>query len=187
MILVDEKRPKKEALPAVSLLQDPWVDWKPQWQEKDTPHPQQELHSPTEEVLLRLAAEKETLAARRRIADARLWNAMTLVQQDAAIAIANSHELMGRGLGYVASNWHRIPGCRSSSNVSEAHARMISTYMDWAKACATKAISHACAVDVLCYGFSCRMIDRDRRLKNGSTRKNLMKALTLYAELCGRL
>ena len=40
-------------------------------------------------------------------------------------------------------------------------------------------------VDVLCFGFTCRMIDRDRRLKNGSTQKNLMVGLSLYCTLRG--
>lgn len=181
MIIIDEKQPKKDASPA-----DPWADWKPQWHGKQpSTHDRQETHSPTETVMLRLTASREVAVSRRRITDARLWDAMTPAQQSAAIAIADSHELIGRGLGYVASNWQRIPGCRSPSNVSEAHARMVSTYMDWAKACAKQKVSHSLTVDVLCYGFSCRMIDRDRRLRSGATRKNLLCALALYVELCG--
>lgn len=83
------------------------------------------------EALLEIATNKIAAGlagfSRRRITDARLWDAMTPAQQSAGIAIADSHELIGRGLGYVASNWQRIPGYRSSSNVSEAHARMVST------------------------------------------------------------
>jgi len=88
-------------------------------------------------------------------------------------------------MGYILSNWERIPGCNGPSNISESHARMINIYTEWAQKCARIKISHALAVDVLCFGFSCRMIDRDRRLKKGATRENLLRGLSLYAALRG--
>ncbi|MFH1159225.1 MAG: hypothetical protein V1721_10170 [Pseudomonadota bacterium] len=184
MMTVDEKRPFEP--PSADLLKDPWSDWKPVWTgKKRTPQDAQERHSPTEQVSVRLTAEKQMHRSQRRIVDARLWDAMTPAQQDAAVEIAAAFEMMGRGMGYVLSNWQRIPGCRGQSNISEAHARMMNVYMAWAQECAKKKISHAMTVDVLCFGFSCRMIDRDRRLKNGSTRENLMRGLSLYCDLRG--
>ena len=165
---------------------DPWVDWKPAWTGKRrTPQDIQEPHSPTEEVAVRMTAERRLHRSQRRIVDARLWDAMSPRQQDAAIEIATSFEMMGRGLGFVTSNWARIPGCGGPSHVSEAHARMIRNYVGWAEACAKKKISHAMALDILCFGFSCKAVDRDRRLKNGSARGNLMKGLSLYCVLRG--
>jgi hypothetical protein len=58
-------------------------------------------------------------------------------------------------------------------------------YFDWARKCAQKKIHHAMVVDVLCFGLPCRLLDRDRRLKNGATRANLMRGLSLYCELRG--
>lgn len=179
--MIDEKRP-----PEADVNPDPWLDWKPQWTgRKKTPQDLQERHSPTEKVLVRINAEKKLHQSQRRIVDARLWESMTPAQQEAAISIAAAHEMMGRGMGYVTSNWQRIPGCRGPAGVSEAHARMMNNYIDWAQKCAKQKVSHAMVLDVLCFGYSCRAVDRDRRLKNGSARENLMQGLTLYCELQG--
>jgi hypothetical protein len=171
MMMIDERASR-----------DPWVDWKPRWTGKQqTPHDIQEKHSPTAKQSGLSGADQ----SQRRIVDTRLWEGMTESQQNAAIEIADSFDMMKQGLGYVTSDWQRIPGCRGPSNIAEAHARMMNFYMEWAKKCAGRKISHAMMVDVLCWGFPCGLIDRDRRLKNGSTRANLMKGLSLYCELRG--
>jgi hypothetical protein len=185
MICIDDKR-SKDSPPIPDILKDPWADWKPQWAGKNsTPHELQEKHSPTEQATVRLTAERQTHKSQRRIVDSRLWESMTPLQQDAALEIALAFEMMGRGMGYVLSNWQRLPGCKGAANVSEAHARLINTYIEWAQKCAKRKISHSMVVDVLCFGFSCRMIDRDRRLKIGATRENLMAGLTLYGDVRG--
>lgn len=183
MMIVDERRPKDMTPDA---LKDPWQDWAPAWgKNKNTPHDQQEKHSPTEEVSVRLTAERQQHKTQRRIVDARLWDGMVPAQQEAALSIVAAFDMMGRGMGYVISNWHRIPGCRGASNAAAMHGYLINSYIEWSKECAKRKISHAMVIDVLSFGFSCRMIDRDRRLKNGSTRDNLMQGLSLYAELRG--
>ena len=184
MMTIDEDCPFNS--PSTDILKDSWSDWKPVWTKKNrTPHDVQESHSPTMQVAVRSAAEKKTYKSQRRIVDARLWAAMSSSQRDAAVEIATAFEMIGRGMGYVLSNWQRIPGCNGQSNISEAHARMMNIYMAWTKRCVGKKISYAMTVDILCFGFSCRMIDRDRCLKNGSTRKNLMQSLSLYCVLRG--
>ena len=183
MITIDEKQPKGQDAPPVS---DPWEDWKPQWTgRRETPHDAQEKHSPTEPVAVRLTAEKTLHKSQRRIVDARLWEQMTPEQQDAALAIAAAFSMIGRGLGYVTSDWQRLPGCRGAANIADAQARLVNFYIEWSKECARAKISHAMVVDVLCFSFPCRLIDRDRRLKTGTTRQNLMEGLTLYGELRG--
>jgi hypothetical protein len=174
---------------------DGWHDWKPQWSgslrqtphnlKNATPHDLQEKHSPTAPVAVHVAAHRLPQLARRRLVDARLWGAMTPAQQDAATQVAAAFEMIGRGMNFATSDWQRIPGCRSAGDVADRQARMTRDYMEWAKKCTERKISHAMVVDVLCFGFSCRLIDRDRRLKSGSTRKNLMKGLSLYCELRG--
>lgn len=179
MIVTDQKPLQKTAV-------DPWSDWKPSWTgKKQTPHDLQEKHSPTQSVDVALTAERSVHRSQRRITDARLWEQMTVAQQNAALEIAAAFEMMGQGLGYVTSNWQRIPGCRNANDAIEARARMVTHYVSWAQKCAAQKISHAMIIDVLAFGFSCRMIDHDRRLKNGATRENLMKGLSLYCELRG--
>lgn len=185
IVIVDDKRPH-DPLSVEPAAFDPWSDWKPQWTGKTrTPQDMQEKHSPTKPVAVRFTAGRQLQQSQRRIVDARLWEAMTPSQQEAALAIAAAFEMMGRGMGYVISNWQRIPGCRSAADVSEVNARLIKFYIEWAEKCAKAKISHAMAVDVLCFGFTCRALDRDRRLKNGRTRENLMRGLALYCELRG--
>lgn len=185
MIVIDDKRPKDHPS---DPLKDPWADWKPRWtpgRKPQTPHDLQEKHSPTETAAVRLTAERRAQKSQRRIVDARLWDGMSPGQQDAAMEIAAAHDMMGRGLGYVMSNWERIPGCRGAEHVADMHARLINTYVDWTKRCARAKVSHSMIIDILCFGFTCRMLDRDRRLRTGHARQNLMDGLNLYCELRG--
>jgi len=182
------------------LMIDPWADWQPRWQNPlrrrkdkkntraaaETVHDRQESHSPTEAVTLRLSATRQEIRCHRRIVDARLWEAMTPPQQDAAVEIAKAYETMGRGLGYIASDWQRIPGSRShAGNIADAHSRLINRYIDWTKACHREKISHSMIIDILAFGFSCRALDRDRRQRRGTSRQNLLDGLTLYCRLQG--
>ena len=178
----------KEARPATGpvVSQDPWEDWKPDWSPlSDTPHARQEKFLPTESVSLRLTSARTETRCQRRIVDARLWEAMTAQQQQAALQIALAFETMGKGLGYAQSNWQRIPGARSRENVADAHARLIGFYIDWTKACHREKISHSMVIDVLAFGFSCSLIDRDRKVRTGTTRGNLMAGLDLYVLMRG--
>jgi hypothetical protein len=158
--------------------QHDWSTWKPRWTGgRKTPHDFQEQHEP---------AARLPDGRLRRIVDARLWEAMAPLQQEAAMQIADSFDLIHNGIGYASNNWQRLSeGRGSGGNVSEARARLANIYFDWARKCAAQKISHAMVVDVLCFGHSCRAVDRNRRLKNGSTKINLMKGLALYCELRG--
>src|SRR5690606_40177788 len=75
---------------------DPWAEWKPQWSGRKkppaTPHDYQERHAPTKAVSVRLTATRTMREGRRRVVDARLWAAMSAMQQEAAQRIAFSYE-----------------------------------------------------------------------------------------------
>jgi len=209
MLVTDDKKKPDNMLLAPSRKNsasdahkpDPWADWAPQWspqkstkrsrkkqqkttQKPATVHDQQETHSPTQGVSQKISAERQQVRCQRRIVDARLWDAMTPAQQDAALDIARAFETMGRGLGYAGSDWERIPG-GGGHNIAEAQSRLINFYIDWTKHCHKNRISHALIIDVLVFGFSCRAVDRDRRNRTGTCRQNLMAGLTLYAQLQG--
>lgn len=208
----DTKPPKDISTPSATAapprtvqgkdpFHDPWADWQPQWGKKPkrskgktsqtkaasetSVHDQQETHSPSQSVSLRVTAERHEIRCQRRIVDARLWDAMTPPQQDAALEIAKAYETMGRGLGYISSDWQRIPGTRGGGNIANAHSRLINRYIDWTKACHKEKISHSMIIDVLAFGFSCRALDRDRRVRAGSSRQNLLDGLSLYCQLQG--
>lgn len=162
---------------------DIWRDWRPEWparprrkspsstvaqaaalQTADV-HARQELLAPTTPVHLRGAAGGEDVT-RRRIVDARLWDAMSGTQQDAALQIAMAFETMGRGLGYVSSDWQRIPGAAGAGNAGAAHGRLVHGYVEWTKQCHREKISHAMIIDILVFGSSCRQQDRKRANKS---------------------
>ncbi len=124
-------------------LFDPWAGWQPAWTTRHrgrhrknappvTPHDHQETHSPTEAVELRLSAERTTTRSQRRIVDARLWDAMTPAQQDAALEIDYAFQLLSRGLGYRMSDPHRMRhgGGRGQGGEIERQAQRIAEYFD---------------------------------------------------------
>lgn len=177
---------KKPRAAKSAAAKEDWTEWKPRWSEKEkSPHDFQESHSPTEAVVHRVSSEKDLRKSRRRIVDARLWSAMETQQQQAALEIALAFETMGRGLGYVVSDWQRVPGASGPSSAAEAHSRLIHSYVDWTKRCHKDGVSHSMIVDILVFGFTCRALDRDRRVRAGTSRENLMAGLALYCELRG--
>ena len=172
----------KQPQPAAEL-HDPWRDWQPQWQLRgglgDSPHDLQERHAPTEPVRLRHGDS----TCQRRIVDARLWDSLDALQQQAAIDIAMTYERLSRGMGFASSDWQRVPG--GSGGGGDGHALLAGPYIDWAKACALAKISHSMVIDILCFGISCTALDRDRRVRAGASRANLVAGLSLYAKLQG--
>jgi len=181
----DSSRNKKD-----TALQDPWSDWQPRWslnakQKSPLPdaHDWQERHSPTKPVSLRSGDGSSRHSTQRRVTDAKLWENMTAQQQDAALEIALAFEVMGRGLGYATSDWTRVPG--GGGNAGEAHGRLINDYIGWTVACQKHKVSHSMIIDILVYGFSCRALDSDRRVKTGAARQNLIEGLMLYVKLRG--
>lgn len=178
---------------------DIWADWRPEWTPRPrrapaapgvaaaravSVHTRQETLHPTEAVRLRGAAGGEDVT-RRRITDARLWDAMSGAQQDAALQIARAFETMSRGLGYATSDWRRIPGAQGAGNAGAAQGRLVHAYVAWTKQCHREKISHAMIVDILVFGISCRRQDAERRLRRGAARQNLMDGLSLYCLLQG--
>lgn len=162
---------------------DPWKDWAPQWRGDVATtagvHDLQERHAPTIAMAHPDGPARQSI--RRRIVDARLWDAMTSPQQRAALQIVAAYEAMSRGLGRVTSDWARVPGSGGASALSDGQSRFLDLYMDWVTACQKKKISHAMIVDVLVFGKSFRTVDRERRQRAGSARRNMMDGLDTYA------
>ncbi len=182
---------KKNARPAAELS-DPWRDWQPQWQtraasgkntDETTPHDLQERHAPTQTIRLATQGGRSETVCQRRIVDARLWDSLDDLQQKAAAEISRTFEQLNRGMGFASSDWQRLPGGRHAGG--DGHTLLAGPYIDWTTACAREKISHSMVIDILCFGISCTALDRDRRVRSGTSRANLMAALTLYAKLRG--
>jgi len=155
-----------------------WEGWKPDWH--GNPHAQQERHSPTLSVILRGVPD----AGRRRILDLRLWESLTPPQQDAALDIAHACLLLSRGIGFAQADWEKLPGV-SGLDMGGEMAELSGLYGAWARKCRAADVNHSSIVDILVFGQSCGAQDRDRRLRKGSSKRNLIAGLSLYCRLRG--
>lgn len=173
-----------------------WTDWKPVWtipsaqkrkiKKPVTPHDYQEQHSPTQPLRLKISATRQSSPARRRILDARLWDGLSGPQQDAALKINAAYYLMSKGRGFKISAPHadRISGT-GPRDESEYQMQMVQFYLDWAQQCQRHKISHAACIDILVFGKSCAAADKDRRLRKGWAKTNLIAGLDLYCKMKG--
>lgn len=179
--------------PTAVSTKDPWENWNPEWTARPrrgktalTVHDLQEKREPTEGYTPpQERGAPPATRVQRRILDARLWAAMTLAQQRAAFQIVAAYEVLARGLGYSGSNWERVGRSSHAGAVTDAQIAMMEAYMTWARKCAVERISHAMITDVLIAGHSCRVVDKQRRMRTGSAKQNLLKGLSLYCQLKG--
>lgn len=166
---------------------DPWADWKPQWSKgrAKTPHDFQERHAPTRAVEIKVTHERSIRQARQRLLEARLWDGLAPVLQDAVIEIERAFSLMSKPVGYHVSNFStpRVDQCRA--DLTGLFAAISKSYMTWATDCQRARLSHAAALDIIAFGQSCRAVDRARRMKNGWARENLGLCLALWCKMRG--
>lgn len=127
--------------------------------------------------------------AMRRQSDARLW-AWLAKEPDferAAIRIGTAFAHIDRGIGLQQSILAKAMADYSGSIDPSHIAGLIFDYFAWGKACAQHRppISHAAIMDVLAYGKPCRLVDQERRRRNGWTKEQLAEGLWLYCQLRG--
>ncbi len=172
---------------SIETTSDTANHYSPVWTGKNqTPHDFQEHHSPTEKASINILNKKKTKTNQRRIVDNRLWNAMNSTQQKAAITICISFEIMSNGTNFSKSNWEKTPESSNTNyNAPDKHIQMIDNYTKWANECLNQKISHTIILDILCFGHSCRSVDKARRIRKGTARKNLMNGLNLYCQMKG--
>jgi|AntRauTorcE11897_2_1112592.scaffolds.fasta_scaffold00581_8 hypothetical protein len=173
-----------------------WADWHPVWtihttrghkrKSPVTAHDYQEQHSPTRPVRLKISSLRQQTTARRRILDARLWDQLRPQQQDAALKINSGYYLMSKGRGFKISAPHlENTGGTAPADETEHQIQTVQFYLDWAKRCQQKNISHAACIDILVFGKSCAAADKDRRKRKGWAKINLFEGLQLYCKMKG--
>ncbi len=149
----------------------------------------QEQHSPTEpvEVLMRYEGSHRVTreAGRRRIVDARLWDALDEPLQQAMVEIHAAFAAVTAGLACKAQNFDRV--ARGFTDWSGRQAALVSDYFRWKKLLAADGASPEMAMDVLAEGRSCMEVDRNRGLPKGRARANLVQSLKVYARMRGWL
>lgn len=170
---------------------DDWTGWKPEWSKNNknktrkSPHDFQEHHSPTKSVRLKENPAQAATRHQQRIVDARLWKAMSPFQQNAALALEHAFHQMSKGLGYRTSAPHKLNFGKAHHSENDRDGEIIAFYFQWAEACKQEDLHHSAAIDVLVYGQSCRQVDRNRRVRNGWSKKNLLACLNIYCAMRG--
>lgn len=188
---------KNPPITAIDNTQD-WADWQPVWTINTTkrrkrkssppltPHDYQEQHSPTRPVRLKISSLRQQTVTRRRILDARLWDQLPSTQQEAALKINSGYYLMSKGRGFKISAPHlENTGGTAPGDETEHQMQLVQSYLNWAKSCQQKNISHAACIDILVFGKSCAAADKDRRKRKGWAKINLIEGLKLYCKMKG--
>lgn len=153
------------------------------------PQDWQQPHSPRGTLNIRDLeggnATARTLSyAVRRIVDARLWRALTDVQQQAAVDLAGAFHA---GLGGAPAS---PVAERVDTSLSPKRFEPIGferDYWEWAKAAEAKGISAPAVIDVVCLGKSRREVARSRHKRDAWVKRNLIEGLELYAMIKGWL
>jgi hypothetical protein len=70
-------------------------------------------------------------------------------------------------------------------DVAGEFGQLSGLYTRWVKECARTKIIHGAIIDILVFGQSCRAQDKDRKLRSGSSKRNLQAGLSLYCRLRG--
>lgn len=127
---------------------------------------------------------------RRRVADARLWEAMTAHQQDAAEWIQRGFVAL---VGELAIRTSRVfedeiarNRCYDKALASvERDAMALLAYKRWVRECAARGDNIAAALNVLCFGADCASVDKASRRRHGWARERLFEALDVYCKVRG--
>ena len=143
----------------------------------------QEQHSPTEAVEVRIDHQRTKQTATRRKMDARMWDAMTRAEEQAAECILAAVLIRTGEVGIKARRFDRsVPGpdC-SASDRAGRQADLLRRYDRWVQHARTEGLSPSDVIQIIVHGQSCGQQDRDRRQRNGTAKAHLIKALTLFA------
>ena len=146
----------------------------------------QEEIAPTEAVegTISKSTRRVREISRRRIVDARLWDAMTADQQGAAERVARGFETITAGVGHSGMRFgQRVD--HGYGDPWEGKWGLIEAYWAWAKQTQRERISVAATLDVLAFGHSCREVDSFRHRRKGWARGNLFGALEVYCDIKG--
>ena len=156
--------------------------------ERMEPQDWQAAHSPTEPVMVKVsAARDDDELTRRRKIDKRLWEAMTVEQEQAAMDIAHAFTLITGDIAVGVANYGTRGARRTGASVHETDRAVAlqEAYFDWGRRCLSAGISHSAAMDVLAFGIPVSEIGCLRKKAAPWARKNLFRALSMYCRVKG--
>ena len=148
------------------------------------PEAWQEMHSPTEEVTVKLDATRTVSSCRRRKADARLFDAMDGDQERAIVWLTAAFMSMFGPCSVKVQNLDAIRMTVGDGG-QEFQIDAQAAYFAWARECYARSISHAAIVDILMDNKSSRDVDTRRKKRNGWATQNLIEGLDLFCKMQG--
>lgn len=149
----------------------------------------QEQHDPSEPVMVKLTAERETVRCRRRLHDARLWDAMDGDQERAADRVLAAYDVMAGPVRTAAMCFERTDGrpltAEDDERAQERLAKLLTDYVAWRRQCRAERLDDKAIIAVICEGMGLRDADRAFRHRNGWSRQQVLDGLSLYCSIKG--
>lgn len=149
--------------------------------ERGSPGWWQELHSPTVPVEIKISGERTKQVARRRKQDARLFDGLDPLQEQAMLNIERGFQIASSGLGIkVMAYEERIPGTAPEDRAAD----MREYYMAWHIA----AYGNFCAptvLDIIAFGKSIREVAIERRMGRETVKRHFDIGIQEYCILRG--
>ncbi len=122
--------------------------------------------------------------AKRRKADNRVWEAMTVNQERAAIRIERGYDLITGGQGYATLPPEVRDRAREADDQTEIAVALEQDYFEWGVRCGREDLTmHPVAIAWLGGAIPLSELDRRYRKRNGWARVLLFDALAIYCEM----
>lgn len=117
--------------------------------------------------------------------DKRVKKSMSMAQLDAHNCIGCALEIITAGIGVKTNKFEFGGGAGPEDEEHTWKIAKIEKYQNWAREALKKGIDVGAVASIICFGDSCRDVERTRHKRNGWAKKNLFTALDLYAALLG--
>ena len=140
--------------------------------------------APTEAIQLRDihgAERSRTLTVERRIVDAKLWDSLTPVEQDAMMAIEAGLRVLSAGIGFKGPSWVFTSG--GGFQADSAQQKAADNVLTWQRYMLRKQLPFLVTQSIVADGASLRDIDRAYRKRKGWARACLGEGLRVFEEL----
>jgi len=117
----------------------------------------------------------------RRQSQSRFFSILTSEEIRACEMIAHGFHLRTAGLGMKTQSFCRQPA--STGNLEDRQFELMRRLMRWGDAMQAKGLSVSPVLDIVVFGKSFRIVDRERKKRNGFSRSLLLKGLNLYLKI----
>ena len=146
----------------------------------------QESHSPTEAIVNKISAERNTEITRRRALDSRLFDSLSQEQQEAMFAIRSAWEIMTNDVTIRTQQLGvRVQSSRHSDTETERAIRLQQDYRRWQSLCQQDGVVISAALDVIVWNATITSVDKGRGWKAPRGRNNFTRSLDLYCSMRG--